>query len=66
MKYLVLDTHPKVAIPLEAIAAGAHELKFLDLDWKENQHVYYYADSQRVSGEIVDSSEIQPPKKEVE
>ena len=66
MKYLVLDTHPKVAIPLEAFAAGAHELKFLDSDWKENQRVYYYADSQRVSGEIVNSSEIQPPKKEVE
>lgn len=62
MKYLVLDTLPAVAIPLDALANGAHELKFLDRDYENGEYVYRYGDSQRVTGTIVNSSEIQAPK----
>lgn len=64
MKYLVLSTVPAIAIPLEALAAG---LKFLNYDYDtEGNRVYRYADNQRVTGEIVNSSEIQPPEKDSE
>lgn len=63
MKYLVLDTYPAIAIPLEALANGAHELKFLESgEYTATGKQYHYADKQQVDGVIVNSSEILPPK----
>ena len=64
MKYLVLNTTPVVAIPLDALASGAHELKFLDYEWVGNVRVYRYDDKRRIEGEIVNQSEILQPAEE--
>lgn len=63
MKYLVLDTYPAVAIPLEALANGAHELKFLESgEYTQQGKRYHYADKQQIDGVVINSAEILPPK----